>query len=275
MVNRNEVRDFLMSRRDRVQPEYVGLPRGTRRRVAGLRREEVAALAGVSDEILGAICRALMLDETEQIYLFDLARQLRRTPDRRPGHRRPAPGRIPPTLHQLLDAMTGAPAMIHNAQLDITAANALGRALYSAAISDPTSGSPANLARYVYLSSDAQRFYDDWEASADDVAAMLRVEVGRSPGDPGLAQLIEELNTESRPFAQRWNAHDVREHRRGLKVLHHAEVGELRLRYEALEVSGYPSVRLFGYAPDPDHPETSTALKLLASLKARADTVQH
>lgn len=270
-----EIRDFFMSRREKLQPEDVGLPRGTRRRVPGLRREEVATLAGVSidyyvqvergqvsgvsDEVLAAIARALQLNETERAHLSDLARGA--TATRRP---KPAPTRVPLALQQLLDAITDAPAVIQSGTLDIVAANALGRALYRRVFE--TQDAP-NLARYVYLDDDAVRFYDDWDAIADDVAAMLRLESARAPGR-ALDALVEELASSSDAFARRWNAHDVVDHRRGVKIVHDAEVGELRLRYEALEVSGMPGTRLFGYTPDPDHQATRDGLRLLASLYA-------
>lgn len=275
MTPSSQIRDFLMSRRDKLQPEDVGLPRGTRRRVPGLRREEVATLAGVSidyyvqvergqmdgvsDEVLAAIARALQLDDTERAHLFDLARGSSR------GRRgRPTPVRVPAALGQLLDAITDAPAVIQTGSLDIVAANDLGRALYRRVFE--TQDSP-NLARYVYLDDDALRFYDDWDAIADDVAAMLRLESARAPGRD-LDTLVEDLAGGSEAFERRWKAHDVIDHRRGMKIVHDAEVGELRLRYEALEVAGMPGTRLFGYTPDPDHPATRDGLHLLASLYA-------
>ena len=190
MTSPAEIREFLMSRRERLQPEDVGLPRGTRRRVPGLRREEVATLAGVSidyyvqvergqvrgvsDEVLAAIARALRLDDTERAHLFDLARG-----SSTPRPTRQAPVRVPVALQQLLDAIVHAPAVIQTGSLDIAAANDLGRALYRRVFD--TQGQP-NLARYVFFDDDAARFFDDWDAIADDVAAMLRVEVARAPG---------------------------------------------------------------------------------------------
>ena len=196
MTSPAEIREFLMSRRERLQPEDVGLPRGTRRRVPGLRREEVATLAGVSidyyvqvergqvrgvsDEVLAAIARALRLDDTERAHLFDLARG-----SSTPRPTRQAPVRVPVALQQLLDAIVHAPAVIQTGSLDIAAANDLGRALYRRVFD--TQGQP-NLARYVFFDDDAARFFDDWDAIADDVAAMLRVEVARAPG--GAAQQL-------------------------------------------------------------------------------------
>ena len=279
MTTPTEIREFLMSRRERLQPEDVGLPRGTRRRVPGLRREEVATLAGVSidyyvqvergqvrgvsDEVLAAIARALQLDDTERAHLFDLARG-----SSTPRPTRQAPVRVPVALQQLLDAIVHAPAVIQTGSLDIVAANDLGRALYRRVFD--TQGQP-NLARYVFFDDDAARFFDDWDAIADDVAAMLRVEVARAPGGAA-QQLVDELTEGSEAFARRWRAHDVADHRRGVKLVHDADVGPLHLRYEALEVTGMPGTRLFGYTPDPDRPATRDGLRLLSSLYAAPQT---
>ena len=273
-----EVRDFLMSRRERLQPEDVGLPRGRRRRVPGLRREEVASLAGLSldyyvqlergdlagasDDVLAAVCRGLRLDEAESAYLFDLARSLRPTPDRRPGRPATAPPRVTTALRQLLDSMT-TPAVLHDAALDIVADNPLGRALYSRVHSGTPRGRTPNLAAYVFLDDDARRFYEDWDGIADEAAAMLRGELGRSPGNRHLAELVDRLTAGSRDFEQRWAAHDVADHRRGPKIVHHHEVGLLRLHYEVLDVAGQAGLRLFGYTPQPDDLATREALALL------------
>lgn len=264
-----------MSRRERLQPEDVGLPRGTRRRVAGLRREEVSTLAGVSldyyvqiergevggvsDEVLAAVARALRLEDAERQHLFDLARGQN---SRRPP--RAASVRVPSSLQSLLDAMTAAPAVLQTGALEIVAANALGRALYQSVFA---SQETPNLARYVYCEPAAKEFFDDWDAIADEVAAMLRTETARNPSHQ-LQSLVAELEEKSKPFAHRWAAHDVADHRRGRKVLHHPEVGELRLRYEALEVVGMPGTRLFGYTADPDSPETRDRLHLLGMVSS-------
>lgn len=273
-----------MSRRERLQPEDVGLPRGRRRRVPGLRREEVASLAGLSidyyvqlergdlggasDEVLAAVCRGLHLDEAETAYLFDLARARRPTPDRRPGRPESVPPRVTTAMRQLLAAMTGAPAVLHDASLDLVAENPLGRALYSRVHEGTPRGRTPNLAAYVFLDDDSRRFFEDWESIADDAAAMLRAELGRSPGNLHLRGLVDRLSETSRAFAQRWAAHDVADHRRGPKAVHHHEVGRLRLHYEVLEVSGQPGLRLFAYTPQPDDLATHEALSLLGSLAA-------
>lgn len=276
MSNPSEFRDFLTSRRNRLQPEDVGLPRGTRRRVPGLRREEVASLAGVSldyyvqiergqsdgvsAEVLAAIARALQLDDTERTHLFNLAQAHTRTRTR--PHR--ARGRVPISVQQLMDAMVDAPALLQTSNLDILAANDLGRAVYRPVFD---AQAQPNLARYVYLDPGAQRFFDDWDAVADDVAAMLRLESARAPSSTSDA-LVSELVDGSAEFDRRWKSQNVVDHRQGVKIVHDAEVGELRLQYVALDVVSMPGVRLLAYTPDPDHPATSDGLRLLASLHA-------
>lgn len=258
-----ELREFLISRRDKLQPEEVGLPRGTRRRVPGLRREEVASLAaisvdyyvqverglakGVSDDVLTAIARALRLNNAERTYLFELAGE-RSSHRPAPSHHcaKPTPTRLLLGLEQLLDAMVDDPALVQNGSLDIVAANKLGRALYRPVFENRPR---PNLARYVFLDEDSLRFFDDWDAIADDAVAMLRLEQARTPSRV-IDALITELSQQSDAFDVRWSARDVADHRRGTKVVHDAEVGELWLRYEALEVAGSPGLRLLGYTPN-------------------------
>jgi transcriptional regulator with XRE-family HTH domain len=191
--NRDEIRQFLASRRGRITPEQAGLPAyGGNRRVAGLRREEVALLAGVSvdyytrmergnlhgvsEVVLDALARALQLDEAERGHLFDLARAANTTARPR---RRPAQQRVRPGIQRILDAMTDAPADVRNGRRDILAANRLGYALYSELFIDPIR--PANVARFLFLSPRAQDFFPDWEDSANDLVANLRTEAGRNP----------------------------------------------------------------------------------------------
>ena len=183
MDNRTEIREFLASRRARLTPQQAGLPSyGGHRRVAGLRREEVALLAGVSvdyytrlergnlggasESVLDALARALQLDEAERTHLFDLARAANATPGTR---RRPASQRIRPGVQRVLDAMTGAPAWIRNGRADVLAANRLGRALYAPVFDSPVR--PANTARFTFLDPRATDFYADWERTADDMVA--------------------------------------------------------------------------------------------------------
>lgn len=270
-----EIQEFLLSRREKIQPEEVGLPRGTRRRVPGLRREEVATLAGVSvdyyvqiergeaagvsDEVLAALARALRLETAEKEHLFNLVRN-----EVAARSVQPAIVRIPPALRQILDSMVLAPAIIMTAELDIVAFNALGKALFRPIFELQEK---PNFARYVFLNEDSRRFYEDWDGVADDVAAMLRLALSQTPSK-ALQALIEELTEGSDAFNRRWEAHDVKNHHRGSKIMHDASVGELHLYYEILEMPGTPGVRLVGYTPNHDYPQTEQALKLLSSLFA-------
>jgi transcriptional regulator with XRE-family HTH domain len=280
--NRNEVRDFLVSRRGRINPEQVGLPllRGSRR-VPGLRREEVAMLAGVSvdyytrlergnlsgasESVLDSLANALQLDEAERGHLFDLARAANAGAANRP---RPATRKIRPVVQRVLDAMTGAPALVRNARLDYLAANSLGYALYADLFSSPAG--PPNVARFLFLDPRANDFYDDWDKSANDVVAILRGEAGRNPYDKGLSDLIGELSTRSDAFGVRWAAHNVRLHRSGMKRLHHAVVGTLDLSFEAMELAADQGLTIHVYSAEPGSP-TADALSLLASWAATVD----
>ena len=246
---RTEIREFLRSRRARIAPEKAGLPTyGRRRRVEGLRREEVALLAGVSVEyyvriergslagtsegVLDALAVALQLDDAERDHLFHLARQAGSPDNRR--HRKP-PTRVRPALQEMLDAITGAPAWIRNARHDVLAMNQLGRALYSPVLADPRR--PANTARFVYLRpSEAESFFVDYEQVARNVAATLRMEVGRNPHDEALVALIGELSTGSELFRQRWESQDVRLHGYWSKRVNHPVVGRLDLNFESMDL---------------------------------------
>jgi transcriptional regulator with XRE-family HTH domain len=283
--NRSEIRDFLASRRARITPEQAGLPAyGVNRRVAGLRREEVAMLAGVSvdyytrlergnlsgasDSVLDALAEALQLDDAERTHLFDLARAAA------PQRRRPTPNaRVRPATLRVIDAMTNLPAYVRNGRFDILAANQLGRALYAPVFDSPlfASRGPVNTARFCFLDPTAKDFWVEWQKAADDSVAFLRLETGRSPQDRALTQLIGELTTRSREFAERWARHDVKYHRAGIKRLRHPLVGELSLPYEAMELSADAGLRLNVYAPEPDSPEQE-ALNLMASWVPRTVT---
>ena len=282
MDHRTETREFLRSRRARITPEQAGLPvYGGNRRVTGLRREEVALLAGVSvdyyvrmergnlsgasDNVLEAIARALQLDEPERDHLFDLARKAVVPPSTR---RRPAAQRVRPVLQQVLDAVTDAPAWIRNGRHDLLAANRMGLALYAPMLAD--SRRPANTARFIYLDPASKEFFVDWERAADDVAAILRSEAGRNPHDKALTELIGELSTRSEVFRTRWAAHNVRFHRTGLKKLHHPAVGDLDLNYEAMEFPSDPGLTMLVYTAPAGTP-TADALQLLATWAATQD----
>ncbi|MDH6701275.1 helix-turn-helix transcriptional regulator [Streptomyces sp. MAA16] len=274
-----EVREFLSTRRARITPRQAGLPfHGGNRRVAGLRREEVALLAGMSvdyyvrlergnlggasDSVLEALAHALRLDEAERTHLYDLARAAT------PSGRRPTAtsSRIRPTIMRLLDSMPEVPAYVRNARFDVLAANTLGRALYAPVFDSPlfAQRGPVNTARFMFLDPASRDFWSDWDKGADDAVAFLRTETGRSPRDRLLTDLVGELTTRSDDFARRWARHDVKFHRSGVKRLHHPLVGELALPYEAMELPSDPGLRLNFYTPEPDSPERQ-ALGLLAS----------
>ena len=283
MDNRAQVREFLISRRERISPAAAGLPAygGSNRRVKGLRREEVALLAGVSidyyvrmergnlssasDAVLDGVASALQLDEAERAHLFDLARAAQPSS---PRQRRQKTSGVTEGIQQILDAITDAPAWVRNARHDLLAANRLARALYAPVLADPRR--PANNARFTYLDPAAREFFADWERAADDIAAMLRSEAGSNPHDKQLVELIGELSTRSEEFRTRWAAHNVRFHRTGHKRLHHPVVGILDLDYEALEFPAHPGLTLLTYTAPAGTP-TADSLKMLASWAATAE----
>lgn len=282
--NRADIRDFLATRRAKITPEQVGLPTSGRRRVPGLRREEVAVLAGVSTEwytrlekghisgvsedVLDAVARALRLDDDERTYLFDLARAAQPT-GRSPRRRKAAD--LPPRVQWLLDSMTLSAAYVTNGRLDIVAGNALARALFSPLYDSKTTderGRP-NFARYWFLDPGAPDFVADWEGALATTVAMLRAEAGRYPYDKALRELIGELCTMSAEFRTRWAAHDVRVHHSGVKQLQHPDAGPLKLVYQPLDlpVSLREVHSLTIYTAQPGTPDEDQ-LKVLASLAA-------
>jgi len=283
MDNRAQVREFLISRRERISPAAAGLPAygGSNRRVKGLRREEVALLAGVSidyyvrmergnlssasDAVLDGVASALQLDEAERAHLFDLARAAQPSS---PRQRRQKTSGVTEGIQQILDAITDAPAWVRNARHDLLAANRLARALYAPVLADPRR--PANNARFTYLDPAAREFFADWERAADDIAAMLRSEAGSNPHDKQLVELIGELSTRSEEFRTRWAANNVRFHRTGHKRLHHPVVGTLDLHYEAMEFPAHPGLTLLTYTAAAGTP-TADSLKMLASWAATAE----
>lgn len=281
---RAQVREFLSSRRARLTPSEAGLPAyGGNRRVKGLRREEVAMLAGVSvdyyvrmergdlggasDSVLDSLAQALQLDEAERDHLFALAREGGPTRTRR----RAAAKTVRPVIQQILDAITDAPAWVRNGRHDVLAMNALARALYSPVLSSPVAGPtkrrPANTTRFVYLDPAARDFFMDYEVIAADAAAMLRLEAGRNPHDGELIALVGELSTQSELFRRRWASQDVKFHRSGRKRLCHPAVGELDMNFEAMELPSEPGLQLNVYTADPSTP-AHDGLRLLASWAA-------
>lgn len=278
-----EIREFLSTRRARITPEQAGLPAyGGNRRVKGLRREEVAMLAGVSvdyyvrmergslagasESVLDSLADALRLDEAERTHLFALARE---SGPRRKARRKAPAVSVRPAVQQMLDAMTDAAAWVRNGRHDIVAMNSLARALYSPVLADPRR--PANTTRFVYLDPEAaQEFFVDYDRIANDGAAMLRLEAGRNPHDRALIELVGELSTRSELFRRRWAQHDVQFHRSGQKRLRHPAVGQLDLDFEGLELASSPGLYLNVYTAAAGTP-TADALKLLATWGASQD----
>jgi transcriptional regulator with XRE-family HTH domain len=280
--NRAEVREFLMSRRAKVTPADAGLAAGPNRRVAGLRRTEVALLAGVSVEyyaklergaiagasgsVLEAIAEALRLDDTERAHLFDLARAADGIPTSgRPRRRATRVAVSRPSLIWALDAITDGVAFVRNQQQDLLATNALGRVFYRPVIGD--GGRTPNLARFQFLDPASHEFYPDWELFAQMCVDIMRAEAGRDPHDRGLQDLVGELSTRSEVFRRLWGAHNVRTHGTGTKRFHHPDVGELVLAYEELAITAEPGLVLLVYTAEPGSP-SAERLRLLASLAA-------
>jgi transcriptional regulator with XRE-family HTH domain len=279
-----DIREFLTSRRARLTPADVGLPDfGGRRRVPGLRREEVALLAGMSVEyyvrlergnasgisgnILDGISRALQLDQAEHAHLHDLvqaANQGAGTPRRRPA---PRTQQIRPGTQRLLDGMSAIPAIIQNTRMDVIATNSLGRALFSEMFLQPRG--PVNFARFLFLDPRGRTAYRDWNDSAEQIVALLRAASGRTPWDAALRELIEELTDRSPEFRELWGAHDVRVHLAGVKLFHHPDVGDLDLFYEAMQLTADPGLQFVGFTAEPGSP-SDDALRLLGSLSAPA-----
>jgi len=283
MDNRSEVREFLMSRRAKVTPDAAGIPGGSNRRVTGLRRTEVATLAGVSVEyyaklergaiagasasVLDAISRALQLDDTERAHLFDLARAADGIPSSGRPRRRAAKSAAPrPSLQWALSAITDGVAFVRDQHQDLLATNALGRAFYSPLIGD--GGRTPNLARFQFLDPASHDFYPDWDLFAEMCVAIMRAEAGRDPHDKGLQDLVGELSTRSDVFRRLWGAHDVRTHGAGTKRFIHPIVGEVTLAYEELAITAEPGQVLMIYTAEPGSP-SSERLKLLASWSAQ------
>ena len=260
VASRAETRDFLVSRRARVTPQQAGLPDDGRRRVPGLRRSEVAALAGVSveyltqlergnlggasEQVLDALARALRLDEAERTHLFDLARTA--ASPGRTNRRAARTSTLRPSVQRLLDTQ-GSPAYVRNGRGDILAANTLCTALYGDVLN--AASLPVSVPRFVFLDPRSVEFFLDWDTVADDTAASLRIQAGANPDDRQLSDLVGELATRSDAFAARWARHNVRLHRTATKRLHNAVVGELELTGDALELPGEDLTMIVYTAP--------------------------
>lgn len=279
---RQEVREFLTSRRARITPDRVGLPAGGTRRVPGLRRSEVAAIAGLSVEyyarlergqiagastgVLDALARALQLDETERAHLLDLARAADGIPTSgRPRRRTPGKAASRPSLQWALEAIKDGIAFVRDPQQNLLATNALGRAFYAPVIGD--GGRVPNLARFQFLDPASREFYPDWDLFAEMCVGIMRAEAGRDPHDRALQNLVGELSTQSEVFRRLWADHNVRTHGAGTKRFVHPVVGELTLAYEELAITAEPGLVLMVYTAEPGSP-SAERLRLLASWAA-------
>lgn len=223
-------------------------------------------LAGVSPEVLDAVARALRLDEAETDHLHDLAQAAGPQPVRRRA--RPADRTVRPSLQRFLDAVTGAAVWVRDRRMTFVAANPLGRALYAPMLDDPAN--QRNTARFLFLNPASRVFFSDWEQGADDIVATLRGYAGQSPRDKALTDLIGELVTRSDTFRLRWAAHNVRHHHSGLKRIHHPQVGDLELAYEAMDLPANPEWHMFAYTAEPGTP-SEEKLRLLGSLTATVE----
>ncbi len=280
---RKEFSEFLSSRRARIRPEQAGMQSYGPRRVPGLRREEVAILAGVSvtyysrlergeingvsDSVLEALARALRLNDAERAHLTDLARADGRAPVP-PRRRRATKQPIRPEVQWTLDAITNAPAYVGNDRLDILATNLLARALFSELYAAPER--PANFARFVFLDPRAEAFYPDWDTAASDTVEILRAAAARDPHDRELTDLVGRLATQSDAFRTRWGAHDVRFHNSGPKHFQHPDVGTIHLSFNRLDIAADHGLALFTYAAQPGS-RSEEALQLLGSLAATTE----
>jgi transcriptional regulator with XRE-family HTH domain len=277
MQPNNDIAEFLTTRRARVTPEQAGLPTYGARRVPGLRREEVASLAGVrveyykrlergnangvSNSVLEALASALQLNDAERAHLHHLAHAANPVA---PRGRRPAGQRIRPSVQRVLDTIS-APAVVRNSRVDYLDANPLGRVLYAPLFDSREQ--PANSARFTFLDPAAQQFYLDWERVAKDLVGHLRSEAGRNPYDRGLSDLVGELSTRSPEFRTWWAAHNVRYYQTGTKRIHHPVVGEMELSYEVMELAADDGMTISVYSAEPDS-RSQQALDLLASWAA-------
>jgi transcriptional regulator with XRE-family HTH domain len=275
MARDTRLGQFLQARRAQLSPDAAGVATYGRRRVPGLRREELAQLAGVSvdyyvrleqgraehpsAEVLDAIARALQLEDVERRHLHDLAAP----PARRV--RRAAPERVPPGLLQLLAQLGDIPAMVLGRRMDLLAWNPLAAAL----VGDPGRLPPEhrNVARIMLLDPESRELYVDWERVARETVGYLRHCAGRHPDDPRIAALVGELSVKSEPFARWWADHHVREKASGSKRFRHPVVGALTLAYETLVPPAAPDQALITYSAEPGS-ESETALRLLASWAA-------
>lgn len=275
-----ELGDFLRARRGLVPSPPSA---GARRRVPGLRREEVAVRAGMStdyytrleqgrhrrpsDAVLGALAEALELDPLATRHLFDLARV---ASDRARPHEPVPVQRVRPSLHLLLDSFTGHPAFVRGRRTEVLAMNPLAAALLADLPSRPDG--ERSLIRWAFLDAEARRRYVDWEAVAASMVGTLRLDAGRHPGDPLLDRLVRELSEQSEQFRTWWSDHRVIERRDGIKRLDHPRVGRLDIRYEALDVTGAEDQTVFIYTTEPGSSSEAALASLAEGVAAQSST---
>lgn len=278
MAQIGPVGTFLRARRARVTPLDAGLPIDLgRRRVPGLRREEVASLAGVSVDyyvqlergrthgvsraVWAAVARALRLDDVERAHLEDLLAAETGAPRSVP----PSPQRVGPALRALLESLGDLPAAVQGRRLEVLAFNPMFAALYP----DFVAGNDRSMARYILLDPSARRLYPEWDDVSRNMVAVLRLYAGSHPDDPELPGLIADLSRGSEVFRQEWTSHSVVEHARGHKRFHNPLVGELTLAYETLEVLGDRDQTLLVFTPAAGSRDEE-ALRLLAAWREPA-----
>lgn len=278
MDTHDDLSEFLTSRRAKLSLEQAGLPDyGGRRRVPGLRREEVALLAGmsaeyykrlergnatgVSEAVIDGVSRALQLNEAEHSHLYELIRtaNVGAHPQRRRQSRKT---QLTAGMQQTIDAMSTVPVFVQNGRLDAIATNKLGLALFSEMFDGARP--PVNAARFAFLDPRAQTFYQDWDSNTRQIVAILRAEAGRSPYDRQLSDLVGELSTRSDLFRKLWGAHDVREHRTGLKSIHHPIVGDLDLTYQSMDLASDRGLQMLVFSAEPGS-ASADRLQLLAN----------
>ena len=274
------ISEFLTTRRAKLTPAQVGLPDfGGRRRVPGLRREEVALVAGmsaeyykrlergnaagVSEAVIDGVSRALQLDEAEHAHLCDLVRAANAGAHPQQRARTTRKTQLTSGMQQTIDAMSTVPVFIQNGRLDAVATNRLGAALFSEMLD--SARPPANAARFIFLEPRAQTFYREWEAQTRQIVAVLRAEAGRSPYDRQLTDLVGELSTRSDLFRKLWAAHDVREHRTGVKRVHHPVVGDLDLTFQAMDLASDRGLQMIVFSAEPGS-ATQERLQRLANV---------
>lgn len=282
-----EIREFLMSRRARVEPGDVGLPPGADRRVAGLRRGEAALLAGVSveyyarlergaiggasDAVLDGLARALLMDDAEREHLYLLARRASGSAPSARGNRKATKVWKPaPSIQWFLDSMDTSAALIGNGRTDLLAWNRLGGALMHEMITTATT-TPPNFARFLFFEPGARRFYPDWDGAAGMNVAMLRTEAGRDPHSKELQDLVGELSTRSDHFRRLWSRHDVWHHETGTKRYNHEAVGDLTLHYDGLNLVAQPTAQLTVLTAEPGSADYEKLQLLGAWAASRSD----